>query len=139
MGLGRMVWRSTGIGRIIDTAKNMVEEGSIIEGYERTIREDIYEDNPITSVVYQAGRYDGKIEGYEEASDEYKEKLLRQADEFLKQKKYFERERDAYEKLLDEYDREIDALNAKVNKTEAEKEYLHQLLLMERELRKLDS
>lgn len=29
MGLGRMLWRSTGIGRTIDTVKNMVEEGSV--------------------------------------------------------------------------------------------------------------
>lgn len=85
MGLGRMLWRSTGIGRTIDTVKNMVEEGSVIEGVKKTAKEDWCEDNPITSRVYQAGKYDGKVEGYEEASDEYEEKLLKQADEFLKQ------------------------------------------------------
>lgn len=137
MGLERMLWRSTGLGRTIDTVKNMVEEGSVIEGIKRTAKEDLCEDNPITSRVYQAGRYDGKVEGYEEASDEYEEKLLKQADEFLRQKKIYERERAAYEELLDEYEVEIDALSEKVNRTEAENEYLQQLLLRDRKLRRM--
>ncbi len=139
MGLARMLWRSTGIGRTIDTVKNVVEEGSVIEGIKRTAKEDWCEDNPVTSRVYASGRYDGKIEGYEEASDEYEEKLLKQADEFLKQKQIFESERDAYEVLLDEYEAEIDALSEKVNITEAENEYLQQLLLRERKLRRMAS
>lgn len=53
MGLGRMLWRSTGIGRTIDTVKNMVEEGSVIEGVKKTAKEDWCEDNPITSRVYE--------------------------------------------------------------------------------------
>ena len=137
MGLERMLWRSTGLGRTIDTVKNMVEEGSVIEGIKRTAKEDLCEDNPITSRVYQAGRYDGKVEGYEEASDEYEEKLLKQADEFLRQKKIYESERAAYEELLDEYEVEIDALSEKVNRTEAENEYLQQLLLRDRKLRRM--
>ena len=137
MGLGRMLWRSTGIGRTIDTVKNMVEEGSVIEGVKKTAKEDWCEDNPITSRVYQAGKYDGKVEGYEEASDEYEEKLLKQADEFLKQKQIFESERDAYEALLDEYETEIDDLSEKLDKTEAENEYLQQLLLRDRKLRRM--
>lgn len=47
MGLGRLIWRSAPIGRTIDTVKNMVEEGSVVEGYKKTIKEDITEDNPI--------------------------------------------------------------------------------------------
>ncbi len=137
MGLERMLWRSTGLGRTIDTVKNMVEEGSVIEGIKRTAKEDLCEDNPITSRVYQAGRYDGKVEGYEEASDEYEEKLLKQADEFLRQKKIYESERAAYEELLDEYEVEIDTLSEKVNRTEAENEYLQQLLLRDRKLRRM--
>ncbi|WP_407311736.1 hypothetical protein [Desulfosporosinus sp. SB140] len=128
---------STGLGRTIDTIKNITDEGSIVDGIKRTTKEDWCEDNPITSKVYQAGRYDGKVEGYEEASDKYESKLLKQADEFLIQKQIFESERGAYEELLDEYDAEIDALNVKLDKSEADKEYLHQLLLREREFRKL--
>ena len=81
--------------------------------------------------------YEGKKKGYEEASKEYESKLIKQAEEFLKQKKDIERERDAYEELLDEYDREINVLISKINKTEVEKEYERQLILKERELRKL--
>ncbi|MCR5667427.1 MAG: hypothetical protein K6G05_00045 [Lachnospiraceae bacterium] len=137
MGLRRMLWRSTQLGRTVDTVKNIVDEGSIVDGIKRTVKEDFCEDNPITSRVYQSGRYDGKIEGYEEASDEYEEKLLKQADEFLKQKQIFESERDSYEELLDAYEEEIDALSEKVNRTEAENEYLQQLLIRERKLRKM--
>ena len=67
--------------------------------------------------------YEGKKQGYAEASDEYEKKLLTQAEEFIKQKKDFQMERDAYEALLDEYEIEI--------------EYLYQLMLKERELKKL--
>lgn len=34
--------------------------------------------------------YEGKKQGYEEASAEYEKKLLKQAEEFLKQKKIFQ-------------------------------------------------
>lgn len=137
MGVGRMFLRLTGIGGAIITIKNILDEGSVVEGIKRTEKEYLYEDNPITSRVYQAGRSDGEVEGYKGASDEYESKLLKQADEFLIQKQIFESERDAYERLLDNYESEINALDAKIDKSEADKEYLHQLLLRERELRKL--
>ena len=35
MGLKRGLWRSTGIGRTIDTVKNIVDEGSISGGVKR--------------------------------------------------------------------------------------------------------
>ena len=40
MGLGRFLWRATGIGHRIDTVKNIVEEGSIVKGVKKTIKED---------------------------------------------------------------------------------------------------
>ena len=132
-----MLWRSTAWGRTADTIKNIVDEGSLIEGLKRTVKEDYYEDNPITSYVYRSGKCDGKIEGYEKASAEYENKLLKQADEFLRQTKIFEDQKAAYEQLLDEYEQEIDQLNEKVDSTEAEKEYLQQLLLREYRLRKM--
>ncbi|MBL4932766.1 hypothetical protein [Clostridium paridis] len=137
MGIGRMLWRSTRIGRTIDTIKNIVDEGNLVEGVKRTVKEDYCEDNPLTSAIYKSGKYDGKIEGYEEASYEYEKKLLTQADEFLNQTRIFEIEKDAYEQLLDEYEKEIDELSEKVNRTEAENQYLHQLLLRDRKLRKM--
>lgn len=137
MGLARMLWRCSPIGSTIDMVRNISEEGSVVEGVKRYVKEDLCEDNPITSRIYQAGRYDGKIEGYEEASDEYEDKLLKQADEFLKQKQIYESEREAYEELLDEYEAEIDALSEKLDRTERENEYLQQLLLRDRKLRRM--
>ena len=98
MGLKRGLWRSTGIGRTIDTVKNIVDEGSISGGVKRMIKEDLTEDNPLGKMIYDSGRYDGKKEGYEEASAEYEHKLIEQADLFLKQTRVFEEERDEYEK-----------------------------------------
>ena len=71
MGLKRGLWRSTGVGRTIDTVKNIVDEGSISGGVKRMIKEDLTEDNPLGKMIYESGRYDGKKEGYEEASAEY--------------------------------------------------------------------
>ena len=90
MGLKRGLWRSTGIGRTIDTVKNIVDEGSISGGVKRMIKEDLTEDNPLGKMIYDSGRSDGKKEGYEEASAEYDHKLIEQADLFLKQTTHFE-------------------------------------------------
>lgn len=137
MGLKRWLWRSTGIGRSIDTVRNILDEGSFSGGVKRTIKEDFTEDNLIGKVIYDSGKYDGKIEGYEEASDVYEHKLLEQADLFLNQKKVFESERDKYEELLNAYEEEIEKLVNKANRNEQEKEYLQELLIRERRLRKL--
>ena len=137
MGILRGIWRSTGIGRTIDTVKNIVEEGSIKEGYKRTLKEDMTEDNPIGKMIYQSGKYDGKEEGYAEASDEYEQKLIEMGDQFLAQKKVYEQEKEAYNQLMEEYEAEIERLEAKASLTEAENDYLRQLLLRERNLRKM--
>lgn len=134
MGLKRGLWRSTSIGRTIDTVKNIVDEGSISGGVKRMIKEDLTEDNPLGKMIYDSGRYDGKKERYEEASAEYEHKLIEQADLFLKQTRVFEEERDEYEKLLDEYDKEIELLENKADKTDRENKYLQELLLKERKL-----
>ena len=116
-----------------------MDTGSLVEGVKRTVKEDCCEDNPITSVIYKSGKYEGKIEGYEEAPDEYEKKLLNQADEFLKKSHIFEGEKNADEQLLDEYEKKICELSEKINRTEVENKYLQQLLLRERKLRKIAS
>lgn len=55
----------------------------------------------------------------------------------MKQKEIFEDQRDAYEKLLDDYEAEIEVLIKKLDRTEAENEYLNELLIREYELRKI--
>lgn len=139
MGLKRLIWRSTSIGRTIDTLKNIVDEVSVIGGVKRTVKEDICEDNPIGKVIYEVGEYDGKKFGYVQASAEYEKKLLKQANLFFEQQKNYEVERVQYEELLDEYESEIERLESKMSKTEVEKEYLQELLLRDRRLRKLAS
>lgn len=40
MGFGRFLWRLTGVGRNIDTIKNIIDEGNVVKGVKRTIKED---------------------------------------------------------------------------------------------------
>ena len=87
--------------------------------------------------VYAKGKLAGKKEGHARASEEYEKKLLKQADEFLKQKQIFEQQRDEYEKLLTEYEAEIECLQQNQARTEAENQYLRELLSREKRLRKL--
>ena len=137
MGIKRFIWRSTSVGRIVDTATNIADEGSIIGGLKRTYKEDVCEDNPLTTHIYNIGKYDGKIDGYTEASQQYESKLIEQADKFLNQTKIFEEQRDAYERLLDAYEKEIEKLKNKMSRTVEEHEYLTNLLQKERQLLKL--
>ncbi len=137
MKLGRFLWRSTSIGHSIDTIKNIVEEGSLVGGIKKTIKEDFCEYDPITSHVYNLGKFDGKKDGYVQASEEYEAKLLDQADLFLEQVKDFQKEKDAYEALLKEYEVVITKLEEKANRTEQENQLLQSLLLKERQLKNL--
>ena len=136
MGIVRFLRRTNSINRIIDTTKNIIEEGSIKDGLRRTVREDI-EDTPIVSNIYNMGKYEGKKQGYVDASKEYEEKLLSQAEHFINQKELLVNEVSNYEKLLDEYEVEIERLEGKLNKTESENKYLSKLLNNERKLKQM--
>ena len=136
MGIGRFLRRTNSIVRIIDTTKNIIEEGSIKNGLKRTVREDL-EDTPIVSNIYNMGKYEGKKQGYVDASKEYEEKLLSQAEHFINQKELLINEVSNYEKLLDEYEVEIEKLEGKLNKTESENQYLSKLLSNERKLKQM--
>lgn len=136
MGIVRFLRRTNSINRIIDTTKNIIEEGSIKDGLRRTVSEDI-EDTPIVSNIYNMGKYEGKKQGYVDASKEYEEKLLSQAEHFINQKELLVNEVSNYEKLLDEYEVEIERLEGKLNKTESENKYLSKLLSNERKLKQM--
>lgn len=135
MGLKRFIWRHTPEGALIDTIRSVVKEKSLIGGLKRMENEKWKEDNPVTSAIYKSRKYDGKKEGYVEASAVYEKKLLEQADTFLRQKEIFESQRNSYEDLLDQYEEEIDCLEKKVDRTEAENQLLQELLLRERQLK----
>lgn len=91
----------------------------------------------LTDKVFEKGRSLGKKEGYEQCSFEYEKKLLKQAEEFLKQIKVFESDKVRYEKLIDDYDRYIDEMMQKSNMSNQEKDYMNQIMVMERKLKKL--
>ncbi len=66
MGLKRGLWRSTGIGRTIDTVKNIVDEGSISGGVKKMIKEDWTEDNPLGKNHTHPARKDNHSNHYDE-------------------------------------------------------------------------
>lgn len=80
----------------------------------------------------------GKKEGYIQASQEYEDKLLKQAEKFLEQTAIFQAQKEEYEELLDMYERYIEELEGKDYLSQEEVEYLKQLLLAERKLRKME-
>lgn len=120
-----------------DLVVNMVNEGGVVKGVKKSIKQEFCEDNPLTTAIYKAGKSDGKVEGYAEASDEYEDKLIKQGDLFLQEKKDLMKERDEFIELLDEYDKKIQELQEKNDKSEAEIRLLQMLLLKERELKRL--
>jgi len=62
--------------------------------------------------------------------------LLKQAEEFLKQTKVFESDKVRYEKLINDYERYIEEMMQKSNMSNQEKDYMNQIMIMERKLKK---
>lgn len=137
MGIKRWLWKKTVIGSTVETVKNIYNEGSVIKGYKKTIKDEFCEDNPFTAPIYKEGKLEGKKEGYAEASDVYNKKLLELADEFLKQEKIFSNKVKEYETLMDGYEAEIEKLEKKADRTEEENAYLRELLSRERKLKNM--
>lgn len=120
--------------------KDMVDKiqtYGFIDGIKEKMREDFLEDTPGISHIYNAGRYDGKIEGYVKASHEYEQKLLNQAETFLNQKEIFQDQKQQYEDLLQEYEAYIEKMSTKEHLTNEEQKTLNQIMITERALSKL--
>lgn len=120
----------------IDTMKKIAKHG-VVDGVKEKFREDYLEDMPITSHIYKEGKYDGKKEGYVEASDKYKDKFSKQTEKFLEQSQVFASQKEEYDKLLNDYEIYICELERKSDLSQQEKECLNKLVMMERKLVKL--
>ena len=128
MGIIRLLKRSVIPGQMaVDIVKSVIEEKNLVKGIKKIAKETFTEDTPGLADLYNMGKYEGKKQGYVEASKEYEEKLLLQAEHFINQKE-----------LLDEYEIEIEKLEGKLNKTESENQYLSKLLSNERKLKQID-
>lgn len=70
-------------------------------------KEEIKE-TPVINLVYKMGKddgkYEGKKEGYEQASNKYEKKLLAQAKEFKKQQQNLKNNSDTKDALMKEYE-----------------------------------
>lgn len=137
MGFKRFLKKSLIPGyRLKGIVENVATFG-VVDGLKEEFKETYLEDMPGVSHIYNAGKYEGKKEGYIQASNEYEKKLLKQGEEFLKQTKIFESDKVRYEKLIDDYERYIDEMMQKNNMSNQEKDYMNQIMVMERKLKKL--
>ncbi|MGV1065398.1 hypothetical protein [Clostridium perfringens] len=137
MGFKRFLKKSLIPGYELKSIVENVVTFGVVDGLKEEFKETYLEDMPGISHVYNAGKYDGKKEGYEKASNEYEKKLIKQADEFLKQEKVFEIDRARYEQLIDEYEIYIDNMMNKSNMSNEEKDYMNQIMVIERKLKQL--
>ena len=122
------------VGRVI---KKFVKGDSLGDAIIHEGKEIICEDTPGLNLIYDVGKFDGKQEGYQEASIEYEKKFVELTNMFLKQKMVHQRQVEEYNKLLDEYEEVITRLENKVEKTEIDNKNLMALLATERKLRRL--
>ncbi|UXZ09322.1 hypothetical protein F1C14_04230 [Clostridium perfringens] len=93
---------------------------------------------PGISHVYNAGKHDGKKKrDMKKLLMSMRKKLIKQADEFLKQEKVFEIDRARYEQLIDDYEIYIEEMMKKSNMSNEEKDYMNQIMVIERKLKQL--
>ena len=139
MGFKRFLKKSFIPGyRLKNVVENVVTFG-VVDGLKEEFKETYLEDMPGTSHIYNAGKYEGKKEGYVKASNEYENKFIKQANEFLNQTKDITNQRDEYEQLLDDYGKYIDEMMQKDNLSEKEKDNMNQMMITERKLRGLST
>ncbi|EHK2400005.1 hypothetical protein [Clostridium perfringens] len=137
MGFKRFLKKSLIPGYELKSIFENVVTFGVVDGLKEEFKETYLEDMPGISHVYNAGKYDGKKEGYEKASNEYEKKLIKQADEFLKQENVFEIDRARYEQLIDDYEIYIEEMMKKSNMSNEEKDYMNQIMVIERKLKQL--
>lgn len=107
MGFGRFLMRMVPGYEPVRLLGKVMEKG-IEEGVKENLQEYIYEDNPLTSAVYNSGKNKGHTEGmkdgYDRASKEYEKKLLAQADAFLKESGNIRVKCEEYKSMMIEYE-----------------------------------
>ena len=95
-------------------------------------KETLLEDAPITADVYEAGKSDGKREGYSQAAKVFGKEVRRLANKLVelkrKSKQLTEQQKTDYEHVIDLYEEELAKLKAKNDRSESENVYLKQLL-----------
>ncbi|MCC3865652.1 hypothetical protein K0040_15420 [Terrisporobacter petrolearius] len=134
MGVKRFLKKSLIPGYGLKSIVENVATFGVVEGLKEEFKETYLEDMPGVSHVYNAGKHEGKKEGYVQASYEYEKKLLKQAEEFINQQNAFNQQRDEYEQLINEYEIYIEEMSAKQSLTSEEETYLNKIMIMERKL-----
>jgi hypothetical protein len=79
----------------------------VVEEIKDKVKEGV-KKAPILKQVYKMGEYDGKKDGYTEASEKYEDKLIRQLQEFVKKENEHKATSKEKEDLLNEYEAYIE-------------------------------
>lgn len=137
MGYKRLLKKSLIPGYRLKCIVENVAIYGLVKGIKEELRETYLEDLPITSHIYNAGKHEGKKDGYVQASNEYESKFIEQANEFLNKTKDIRNQTDEYEKLLNDYDNYIHKIVQKDNLLEIEKANKSQVMITERKLEEL--
>lgn len=116
MGMKRMALRMLVPGYGVARQINMMKKHGMKKGIEMEAN-DLINDTPIVGHLLREGqrqgRYEGKKEGYIDASKVYEKKMKEQANRFLAEKNKFSETIDDYESLLDELQLYIQSLERK--------------------------
>lgn len=125
MGLSRFLKKVLIPGYYQYKVVKKVSENGIVNGVKEELKEDFLDDIPIISHIYDAGKndgyIDGKEEGYVQASNEYEQKLLKQAEKFENEKGNVKKSIDEYKKLLNEYEKYISLQEQHIEQLSQEK------------------
>lgn len=91
-----------------------IQDDGFKDGIIEKLREDLMEDNPLIGPFYDIGkadgRFEGKKEGYTQASGVYEDKIVNQAKKFEHQKHDLEQNIENKDLLLDRYENYIQHL-----------------------------
>lgn len=137
MGMKRMALRILVPGYTAARQINMMKKHGMKKGLEME-GNDLVNDVPIIGHLFREGqkqgRYEGKKEGYVDASEVYEKKMKEQANRFLSEKNKFSKTIDDYESLLDELQLYIQSLERKKVLSIGEKADLEQAIELQHNL-----
>ena len=137
LGMKRMALRAFVPGYSTVRKIGLMKKHGFRKGAEIEANE-LMNDIPGVSHIYREGqkqgRYEGKKEGYVDASTVYEKKLREQAAQFLSEKSAFSETIDGYEALLDELQFYIKTLERKETLSKNEEADLDQAIKLQNSL-----
>ncbi len=106
---------------------------AIGDGIANFTKETICDDAPGAADLYHAGQSEGKRDGFADAAELFGKEIRKLGGQLVALKKEYNelsrQQKDAYEKVIKAYDEELQRVTNKCDKSEAENQYLKELLI----------